>query len=339
MKVFENYQHGINLGGWISQRPNVDKKHYDEFITEADIQQIASWGLDHVRLPMDCDVLVEKNGFHYVDQCISWCERADLRIILDLHKTFGYSFAGDADMTRFFYDEGLQEQFFALWEEIAKRYGDRPERVSFELLNEVVVADVADAWNAIIRKAIARIRNYAPKTFILVGGVCYNAVTKVALLDPPVDDHIVYNFHCYDPHTFTHQAARFIDLMPKDFTMNYPMEMTAFREKSAFFPRDPEVMALEEKIPVMGPEYFETLFASAITKADEHDAYLYCGEYGVIDNADPQATVRWLRDINTVFEKHGIGRALWIYKEMDFGLTLPHYDSVRAEILEVLTRP
>ena len=53
MRRFEGFLKGVNLGGWISQFAAYDKAHFDSFITEKDIQNIASLGFDHVRVPVD----------------------------------------------------------------------------------------------------------------------------------------------------------------------------------------------------------------------------------------------------------------------------------------------
>ena len=59
--LFEIFQNGINLGGWLSQyeflltQPLSEEtmlSHLDSFITESDIRQIAEWGFNHVRLPI-----------------------------------------------------------------------------------------------------------------------------------------------------------------------------------------------------------------------------------------------------------------------------------------------
>ena len=59
--LYENFSKGINIGGWLSQyefiaeqplTPENLKNHFDSFITETDIKQIAGWGFDHVRLPV-----------------------------------------------------------------------------------------------------------------------------------------------------------------------------------------------------------------------------------------------------------------------------------------------
>ena len=62
MKEFNGFQKGINLGGWISQFEKYDEKHFESFITEKDIEYIASVKFDHVRVPVDYNVLEDEEG-------------------------------------------------------------------------------------------------------------------------------------------------------------------------------------------------------------------------------------------------------------------------------------
>lgn len=344
MKKFEGFQKGVNLGGWLSQCVSYEKEHFDTFILEEDIAQIASWGVDHVRLPIDYTIIEEEDGtpkedgFAYVANCISWCKKYGLHILLDLHKTYGYSFdpLDHGDLEAFFHDDALQARFLKTWCEIANRFGKESEMVAFELLNEVVSSNVVEEWNAIIKKAVETIREIAPDTYIVFGGVCYNNVTSVPLLIEPFADKLVYNFHCYDPFVFTHQKAYWVDNMPKDFEMAYPDTVEAYCEKSKIFSIESTKAIYEAGITMMGPDFFEYIFAPAIKTAEERDVALYCGEYGVIDQAPVQDSLRWLQDINSVFVKHGIGRALWNYKNKDFGIVDPHYAEVKDEMVKVL---
>jgi hypothetical protein len=64
---------------------------------------------------------------------------------------------------------------------------------------------------------------------------------------------------------------------------------------------------------------------------------LYCGEFGVIDQAPVGDTLRWLTDTVSIFRKYGIGHALWTYKEKDFGLIGDHYQQIRSEMIAILT--
>ena len=63
------------------------------------------------------------------------------------------------------------------------------------------------------------------------------------------------------------------------------------------------------------------------------DLPLYCGEYGVIDRAPAEDSARWYKDIHKALAAHGIGRALWSYKEMDFGIMGQHYAEIRQAVL------
>ena len=76
--------------------------------------------------------------------------------------------------------------------------------------------------------------------------------------------------------------------------------------------------------------------SSLLKKAQENDVPLYCGEYGVIDLADSRAALRWLKDIHAVMDRHGIGRALWNYKEKDFGFAGSQFDEIREDFIKIL---
>ena len=70
--------------------------------------------------------------------------------------------------------------------------------------------------------------------------------------------------------------------------------------------------------------------------AEERNVRLYCGEYGVIDRVAPEETLKWYKDISSVFNKYGIGRSAWSYKKMDFGISDSRLDGVREELLKLL---
>ena len=344
MRKFEGYQKGVNLGGWLSQADEKTKEHYDTFIGKEDIKRIAGFGCDHIRVPVDYIVIegedgtMLEDGYVYIDNVISWCREFGLNVLIDMHNTFGYTFDPlevNGDKEIFFHDEKLQERFYTMWDRISKRYGGQKD-VAFELLNEVISPDVKDNWNAIADKAVDVIRKNAPEAYIVIGGVCYNNVKSVPLLNPPKDDHIVYNFHCYEPMIFTHQRAYWMDNMPKDITVTYPATTAEYAEQSKVFEPAWAGAILNMKVKETNADYFAELFEPAVAKAEEYNVPLYCGEYGVIDQAPAESTIKWIKDIHDAFVRYGIGRSLWNYKEKDFGLIGPHYESVRDEMVKSL---
>ncbi len=343
MKELTGFKKGINLGGWLSQCPSYEKAHFDSFIVEDDIKIIAGWGMDHIRLPIDYDVIEtedgepKEEGLKHIDDCATWCRKYGLNIVLDLHKSKGYMFDKNAvpNPDLFFTDKSLQDRFFATWNRLIDRFGKYKDMMIYELLNEVVNPDYADEWNRIAYEAVSRIREKVEDAVIMIGGVRHNDVTSIPLLPPPGDENIVYTFHCYDPLCFTHQKASWVENV--DFELAYPDTIAVYQEKSRLISQEQGGNIYTTKLTTIGPEYFREIFAKAIETAKKYDVALYCGEFGVIDQAPVEDSVRWLVDFNKVLCENGIGRAYWSYKEMDFGITEEHYSSKLDKMVEILT--
>ncbi len=325
------------LGGWLSQR-RYDKEHLDSYITPHDFDLIKSWGLDHVRLPVDYNILDDTDegcstvGFDYIDMAVKECERVGLNLVIDLHKTAGFYFATGYNYAPLFEKADLQERFFKIWECLAKRYGKKPDRIAFELLNEVTCTEFAEPYNELAKKCTERIRAYAPDTYVIVGSVWNNSVDSVHMLAEPYDEKIVYTFHCYDPHIFTHQGARFIRNMPWDLRVDYPLTANEYRAIEKEKTDGLDVVCTDMGDRLFSADAFIDNFSRAVEYAEKNNAPLYCGEYGVIENASPDATLRWFKDINTAFEHYGISRAIWSYQNMGFGMTDSHLGGVFSEL-------
>lgn len=347
MRRFEGYNKGVNLGGWLSQcgKGNYNKEHYDTFIIEKDIALVKEWGLDHVRVPVDAEVIQEESGvlkedgLAYIDTCIEWCRKYGLHMVLDLHKAHGYVF-DDESNCQFFYQERLQDIFVFLWGELAKRYGKDRDILTLELLNEVTSADFTETWNRIAARAIKRIRQEDKEIRIIVGGIFNGSIYGLSLLDPPADENIVFTFHCYSPLAFTHQGAGWVDRMPRDpekWKLAYPGTVASYRARSEeFFGHDFDTEYPDSLPEMMGVEYFENLIQPALEVAKKHNVPLYCGEYGVIDLAAPEDALNWYRDMNSVLKKYDIPRAAWSHHSMNFGLADPWLDGVRDELVKYL---
>lgn len=342
MKDWLGYKKGVNLGGWLSQCRN-EKNHYDTFIQEKDIEVIAAWGADHVRLPIDYVLIQDEEGgflpegFSYIDRCIEWCESNGLNMIIDLHKTKGFSFDANEKQFGFFEQVELQNRFYALWEKLASLYGKHKEKVSFELLNEITDAKYAKDWNIIAKNTISKIRSITSETYILVGGVWNNSIDALQMLDSPYDDRVVYNFHYYEPLAFTHQQAYWIDTMSPEFSIDYPASTLEYIKGSSKNLHQEIVASLEAyDRPVIDQHYINKQIAIAVNISKERNVPVYCGEYGVINRVDPKKALGWYQDIHNIFETYHIGRAMWTYKEMDFGIVDENRSEIQSELIKLL---
>lgn len=335
-----NLNKGINLGGFLSQCCH-ERSHYDTFITKEDLIKIADMGFDHVRLPIDYEVFETEDGkcinegYERVDNIIKCCQEYKLNIILDLHKAYGYDFnnAGDEVKNNLFTSDELQERFIHLWKEIINHYGHY-ENVAFELLNEVVEKENADAWNKLIKLTVTEIRKINKTAPIIYGGIQWNSVKTMKLLEVPNDKNVIFTFHFYEPLLFTHQKAYWVEGMDPDQTIYYPGTMEYFQQLSKRLGYQGEVVTLADS-KTMGEEFILEMIQEAIDAAGKAGVSLYCGEFGVIDRAPLDDTLRWFTDVNKIFKKYNIGFSVWSYKKMDFGLMDEHYGPIRDKLINM----
>ena len=342
MNKFNGFMAGVNLGGWISQYREAKKEHFNTFITEADIAQIAGWGMDHVRLPIDYMVLEDdknpfvyrEDGFSYVDNCISWCGKYNLNIILDLHRAPGYAFYSLKE-NKLFEDMHMQQRYIMLWQEFAKRYRHHGNNLVFELLNEIVEPN-SDRWNQLLKKVVAGIREIDKDRIIIIGGNHYNSVNTLYELDKIEDDNLVYTFHFYEPHIFTHQRASWEPLL-KDlkFDIPYPSGEDIY-ESCLSDAEDLKQRYTFDKI--MDKEYLRKYLQPALDFAKERNVTLYCGEYGVIDHASMESNLKWHRDLSELLIENNIGRAVWTYKLMSFPMVDKDSVVTNKELIEIVSR-
>lgn len=329
MKNLEGFTKGVNLGGWLSQcGENYNETHYSSFITEMDIKRISDWGLDHLRLPVDYNVVMNEDGtfidagFKHIDDCIMWCRKYDLKMVLDLHKAQGYVF-DNPEYCAFFEDATLQKHFLDLWLEFTRRYG-KEEIVIFELLNEVTEARFAEPWNEISTRVIKAIHAVEPEKVVMIGGIYNSSIYGLTLLPKPVDKRVVYTFHCYDPMIFTHQGAGWVSAFTPDYRIKYREDLKHLQSEShRLFGTDFDAQFEGQKDGIVSSDFFRHDFIPVKEIADKWNVELYCGEYGVIDEADRESALEWYKDIHEVLVEMNIPRAAWSYKEMNFDIGNP----------------
>jgi endoglucanase len=340
------FQVGVNLGGWISQYPAFDHHHFKTFITADDIKRIADWGMDHVRLPVDYPVLEEEDqpgiykdsGFEYIESCLDWCKQNGLRVILDLHKAPGFAF-DELDKATLFESPILQERFINLWETIVRRFASRMnDTLAFELLNEIVLPD-SGPWNILISKALERIRELEPQRLILVGGNYYNAADELQNIETLDDPNILYTFHFYLPLLVTHQRVPWIQpIIEYNQQLDYPGQQASGLEKIVKkYPLDTHRIDREVGIR-FDKEYLRAALQPAVDFYQRIGQPIYCGEFGVYEGAPMSTRINWTRDFIELLNEANIGRAIWTYKALDFGLVDKDGKVVNQELVEIASK-
>ncbi|MHB8806610.1 MAG: glycoside hydrolase family 5 protein [Anaerolineaceae bacterium] len=336
---------GINVGGWLSQYPTYDYDHFKSFIQAMDIQRIAEWGFDHIRLPVDYPVFEDdkdpgrylQNGFDYVHTCLDWCGQAGLRVILDLHKAPGYAF-DDKKANRLEDDAGLHDRLGDLWEAITKEFASTDhDLLAFEILNEINFRS-SNTWNDIVGKVLNRMWLLDPERLILIGGNYFSSVDHLSEIRIFPDPNILYKFHFYLPLSVTHQKAYWVEGLEKfDQPVDYPGYAEGLKN---FLAKHPQYHSrLMEDVDVhFNRTYITNRMEPAFEFSKINQQPLHCGEFGVIDRASMLTRENWTRDVVSVLKEHAIGYAYWSYKAMDFGLVDDAGKIIDQKLIDILVR-
>ncbi len=185
------------------------KRYRQEYITKVDIDSIASWGFNSIRLPMHYEFFTPKDspyvyineGFDIVDSLLSWCSIDHIYLILDLHCAPGGQNTGNisdySGAPSLWQDTSYQNRTIALWEKIAAHYANAPWIGGYDVLNET-------AWNfgnniqqfrSLMVNITSAIRQADTNHIVFIEGNWY--ATDFTGLMPPWDRNMVYSFHKY----------------------------------------------------------------------------------------------------------------------------------------------
>jgi len=330
MEKLDGFTCGMGIGGWLTnyKRFNVlpdawrmpitigDMEHFDSYITEWDVQNIRSMGMDHIRLGFD-QIVIEASPYEYrahifdlILRFADWCEKYGLRLVLNLHKSLG-NYCDIAEDVTLFDSVELQKRFIALWVEFERRFTDRPS-VMFELLNEVRDIDPA-LWNDLAGRTIAAIREINPLRYIILGGVCWNSASKLDTLAVYDDPRVIYTFHFYEPFEFTHQQG-VLQAAPLYYNraMPYPCDdIERYRDYHRLVSGDIAPYADLERID---QAFIRRQLEGAVRFVQAHpDKILWCGEFGTIRHCRTVYRENWMRDVISVLKENDIPYAVWNY--------------------------
>jgi len=321
--AFARAQHlkrGINLSEWFAQvydKRGYTKEHLETWNTADDIALIKSMGFDHVRLsvnpqPMFTERQPQKLPADYVgylDAAVKMILDHGLTVVIDMHPESDFKH-------RLNTDDSFVQQFADFWRAVAQHYSTwDPDRVIFEILNEPEFTD-RYRWLGVQMKLAAAIREGAPKHTIIAAGARWSDDDELVFQEPLADPNVIYNFHFYDPHIFTHQGATWGE---------YYWQWL----KGLHYPSAPENA---ERVAELAPEELDRLrvirygrdhWDAARIAADMQQAAawahrravpLVCNEFGVFRvYSEPQDRQAWLHDVVTALEHNGIGWTMWDY--------------------------
>jgi endoglucanase len=279
---------GIGLGGWMLQEPYMlqlsgiamtqheikakikelagdenTEKFYAAWLsnhcTKADIDSLAAWGFNSVRLPMHFNLFTLpvqqepvkgentwlQKGFQLTDSLLSWCRANKMYLVLDLHAAPGGQGNDNAIADRdtaypsLWQSELNRQKTIALWQRLAERYAKEEWIGGYDIINEPNwgfqnAADkngCAEGLNQpltdLLKQITSAIRKVDKKHLIIIEGNCWGNNYNGML--PLFDDNMAVSFHKYWNYTDQGSIRKFLDYRNK---YNIPIWMGESGENS-----------------------------------------------------------------------------------------------------------
>jgi hypothetical protein len=159
---------------------------------------------------------------------------------------------------------------------------------------------------------------------IIAAGARWSDDDELVFQEPLRDANVIYNFHFYEPHIFTHQGATWGAYYWHWLRgLSYPSTVESAEHAAAL---EPDAV---NRLPVIryGHDHWdaariEAEIDQAAAWAHSRGVPLVCNEFGVYRAyTDPIDRDAWIHDVRSALEKNGIGWAMWDYSG-SFGVVI-----------------
>ena len=313
-------QHGINASEWFAQSAgDYSAARTNRYTDEKDITLMAQLGFDNVRLSIDAVPLEQyprgADGLNAdfvsrLDHAVDAMLANGLAVQIDMHPEDGYK-------QQLRTSDYQVDELAALWRKLAAHFANRdPNLVFFEILNEPEVNDPY-RWAGIQERLAAAIRQAAPHHTIIATGPNYSDIQNLLTLHPLADGNVIYNFHFYEPHEFTHQGASWgLSWWISTHGIPYPPTDAGMQALLAQVPDAANRYALESYwLDGWNARRIRMMVDAAAAWGHENHVPLISNEFGAYRGfSDPVSRANWIHDVRTAFEADGIGWTMWDYR-------------------------
>jgi len=292
----------------------------DYFFNEDDVIFLRKAGANVARIPLNyrhfeddaTPFKFKEGGFARFDQVLRHCENHGLYVILDLHSAQGWQnvhwHSDNASRISLFWEvPAYQDRFIALWQEFARRYGNRAVVAGYDVLNEPCsnndLGDYPwniysnykprfDRMNAVYRRVVTEIRKIDSRHIIFLEGDNY--AKEFSGFEKPFDDNLAYSSHNYTVPGFG-PGQYPGTIHPRSAAANGPQVWDLAKQERNF------------------------LDAEGTKFTRRHNVPLWVGEFGSVYNGPPDENgdrLRALDDQIGIFESNEAHWTTWNYKDV-----------------------
>jgi hypothetical protein len=378
--TFPRLTRGINLHhllNWPDTTPGKGRIEYvwppfetvNYKISDDELSRLKAMRFDFLRVTADPSIfLASGNGkrehlIRLVRQTVNRFIGAGFNVIFDLHPV-----AVNPDYAPLKIIENIDSPVFRAYadlvEQMARSLNDLPrERFAFELMNEPWLDSRAEVarWQPMLELLHAHARHGSATLPLILGGAQWSSARALVQLDlrPFKGSNVLYTFHYYDPHTFTHQGVGGDEGAFLGGLQWPPAHDNIVRVRDAAFVRiettnnSPAVVRRNKDITRKLLTDYELAAHDRQCLHDDFAAVakwaaqrgippqrIFLGEFGCVNAANNiplgEDRARWLRAVRDAAEEFGFAWALWAYKGYGGMALLDNKDQIDIAIVKAL---
>lgn len=273
---------GINLAGALDAPREGE---WGVTLEAAYFATIRQAGFDSVIIPVRWSAHADKNAPYQIDPAflarVDWAVtqglQNNLTVLLKTHHYEGFDVDPEKELPR----------YFAIWEQVARHFQDRPDRVLFEISNDPGYTFSATRWNRVTAEALGIIRRSNPVRTLVVCPVFGGKMGVLSSLElPEAERNVLVRLYYFDPTEFTTQGASWI------------------AGSQAWLGR--KWNGTEQEKQTIRDD-----FVRAQDWARQHGRRLFLGEFGALKTADMDSRVRWTRFVIEQANQSGMAWGYW----------------------------
>ncbi|MGD2174760.1 MAG: cellulase family glycosylhydrolase [Candidatus Brocadiaceae bacterium] len=268
---------------------------------EQNIRDLAEWGANQVRWQLNWTPMKQAEewakdleaydewldgALEHTDKALDACEKYGIKVLLDLHCPPGGRAAGG--VCRMFSEAHYRDKLLDAWERMAHRYKGRDAIYAYDLINEPVEprSGAIVTWPELATEVIRRIRAIDPGKPVVYEPGPWGGPDGFDAIEPLDVERVIYSFHMYKPHQFTHQ----------------------FRYEPSVYPGEIGGVNWDK-------ERLREAMRPAIDFQREFNVHMYVGEFSAIRWAPDNSAFRYIRDLIELFEEYGWDWSYHAYRE------------------------
>lgn len=208
---------------------------------------------------------------------------------------------------------GYYSSLIKIWVYIAKKYNKNRWLIGYDLLNEPHTENENKTWIPVVFPMLRdSIRKYDTSTSLIVEPGEWDNPSAYKNLKPIDDQHVIYSFHFYEPHNFTHQG---IKGLPR-WKASYPGYLPNLHNPFSTY---------------WGKIQLQNAMKPVEDFKNKYGAHVMVGEFGVVRWAI--GAEKWLSDVIQIFNNNNFDWCYFSYGGVNaWNPTFSERDSLNNDI-------